>query len=207
MKLLADFDDAYAEIEAGSHFLPFINGEASRIELCALAAKACYGAPLAAPLDPWKAAEQVGVILRGQEYLDGLAPEIRGQILGEGSAHWSAGTLVCPPHAMIILNPTHAIQRQRLTLAEELAHLAMGHPPSSIDPELGIRTHSQSIEEEAYGVGGAMLLPYRSLFNAVKSRDTEEAIAARHSLSVRFVRYRINRTGLRNMYRKRSQPP
>lgn len=104
---------------------------------------------------------------------------------------------------MVILNPTHDLVRQKATLAEELAHVVMGHPPSSIDPATGFRTYNRDIEDEAYGVGGAMVLPYSQLFPLAKRGVPTATIAVRYALSERFVNYRINRAGLRRMYRKR----
>lgn len=92
--------------------------------------------------------------------------------------------------------------RQKATLAEELAHIVMGHPPSRIDATTGLRTYDGDIESEAYGVGGAMILPYSQLFSLVKAGTRAASIASRFSVSEAFLNYRINRTGLRRMYRK-----
>ena len=104
---------------------------------------------------------------------------------------------------MIFLNPTHDPVRQKVTLAEELAHIILGHPPSLLNFETGIRTHDMNVESEAYSVGSAMVLPYQQLFNLVKGGAPEARIAARYTVSTRFVLARINRCGLRAMYRKR----
>jgi IrrE N-terminal-like domain len=98
---------------------------------------------------------------------------------------------------MIILNLTHERVRQKATLAEELARIVMGHPPSSIDPVTGFRTYNRDVEDEAYGVGGAMVLPYSQLFPLARRGTPTATIAARYALSDRFVNYRINRAGLR----------
>ena len=72
---------------------------------------------------------------------------------------------------LVILNPLHDQVRQRATLAEELTDIVMGHPPSAIDAVAGTRTYDDRIEDEAYGVGGAMLLPYsQAKCSAVRAR-------------------------------------
>jgi hypothetical protein len=202
VKLCGDFSDELAKVEASDPFVPFIGGEAARIERCALAAKRCLGIDQAAALDPWHAAGNVGIEVPGAEFFDQFSKAERRQVLEEGASHWSAGTILAPPHAMIILNPTHDLVRQKATLAEELAHIVMGHSPSSIDATTGFRTYDGDVEGEAYGVGGAMLLPYGQLFALVRRRTPATAIARRYRLSERFVNYRINRAGLRRMYRK-----
>lgn len=93
--------------------------------------------------------------------------------------------------------------RQRATLGEELAHIVIGHPPSHIDPTTGFRTYDGDVESEAYGVGGAMLMPYGQLFPLCRRAVPMTHIAARFGLSVAFTNYRINRAGLRKMYEKR----
>jgi hypothetical protein len=203
MKLAYDFDDAYVEIEASAPFLPYIKGEAARLELCALAAKRALGVAETAALDPWKATERVSIELRGAAYIDSFPDEIRAQVLGPGASRWSAGTIMSGERTAIVLNPEHSCERQKVTLAEELAHLVMGHPPCTIDPLTGFRTYYVDVEEEAFGVGGAMVLPYSHLFWLAKDGRPESEIATRFGVSVRFVSYRINRAGLRRMYRKR----
>ncbi|HEX3807411.1 MAG TPA: ImmA/IrrE family metallo-endopeptidase, partial [Gaiellaceae bacterium] len=92
---------------------------------------------------------------------------------------------------------------QKVTLAEELAHIVLGHPPSLLDGDAGVRTYDTDVESEAYSVGSAMVLPYQPLFNSVRDGTTEATIAVRYGVSTRFVVARINRCGLRPMYRKR----
>ena len=205
MKLKLSFPSALDEIERGKHFLPFVNGEPARLERCALAAKKCFGVPIGDAVDPWKAASNVGIVIHGEEFFAGLAMEERHEIFDYGGKHWSAGTIVAGGKAVIFLNPTHDPVRQKSTLAEELAHIVLGHPPSLLDGQTGLRTYDVGVESEAYAVGSAMVLPYHALFHYVDGGATESAIAERHGVSSRFVVARINRCGLRNMYRKRQR--
>jgi hypothetical protein len=203
MQLKFEFTAALAQIERGQHFLPFVAGEPARLERCALAAKLCFGMPVGAPLDPWAAAANVGVTVLGEAFFATLSDEERHEIFDYGGKHWSAGTLLADGKAMVFLNPTHDLVRQKVTLAEELAHIVLGHPPSTLDGATGVRTYDTDVESEAYSVGSAMVLPYQPLFNCVRGGLTEAAIAARYGVSTRFVLARINRCGLRAMYRKR----
>jgi len=203
MNLKVEFKAALAQIEHGRHFLPFVNGEPARLEKCALAAKVCFGVPVSHSVDPWKAAENVGIVVHGEAFFAKLSDEQRHEIFDYGGKHWSAGTLLGDAKAVIFLNPTHDPVRQKVTLAEELAHIVLGHPPSLLDVQTGVRTHDTDIESEAYAVGSAMVLPYQPLFNLVSGGATESAIATRYGVSTRFVVARINRSGLRGVYRKR----
>lgn len=201
MILADDFDEAYAAAEEEEQFLPFIGGEAAQIELWATAGKRCLGLPGSAALDPWAAAKRVGIRVLGQEHFAALDPSIREPLVAD-SRSWSGGAIRAEDDCLVILNPLHDRTRQRATLAEELTHIIMGHEPSVLDPIRGTRTHDEEVEKQAYEVGGAMLLPYNQLFWRVKSRSTCGAIAERYEVSDAFVRYRVNRCGLRRMYDK-----
>lgn len=202
MKLRGAFAEHFADVELEQVFVPFIGGEAERIERCAVAAKRCLGVDAGVALDPWAAAENIDVQVRGEEFFARLSEEERHQVLEVGGHCWSAGTIMGAGEAIIFLNPIHDPHRQRATLAEELAHIVMGHPPSRIDPATGFRTYDGDVESEAYGVGGAMLLPYAQLFRLVKQHVAANVIAERYDVSERFANYRINRAGLRKMYAK-----
>lgn len=202
MKLRGTFTDHFASVESEEVFVPFIGGEAERIERCAVAAKRCLGIGAGVALDPWAAATNVEVEVRGEEFFAALSEDERRQVLEIGGHCWSAGTIIGGGEAIVFLNPTHDPHRQKATLAEELAHIVMGHPPSRIDATTGFRTYDGDVESEAYGVGGAMILPYGQLFRLVKQRVAAGAIAQRYDVSERFANYRINRAGLRKMYAK-----
>ncbi|MGD0165908.1 MAG: ImmA/IrrE family metallo-endopeptidase [Gaiellaceae bacterium] len=204
MKLYAQYADALKKVESGRPFLPFVGGEAARIECCALAAKVCFGVPGNAAIDPWQVAAGVGIVVYGAEFFAGLPEEQRRQALEDGKAHWSAGTMIGDKGVLIVLNPTHSRTRQKATLGEELAHIVLGHPPSKLDPVTGLRTYNTDVESEAYAVGAAMILPYSQLFDLAKQGQSEQSLASRYEVSVPFVRARINRAGLRGMYRKRA---
>lgn len=201
MILTDDFDEAHAALEEESQFLPFVGGDASQIELWAAAGKRCLGVPTSAALDPWAAAASVEIRVLGDEYFETRQQSIR-VALTAASASWSGGALRVGDDYLIILNPLHDRVRQRTTLAEELTHIVMGHEPSWLDPVAGTRTHDPEVEQQAYEVGGAMLLPYSQLFWHVKRKATCASIAGHYKVSEHFVRYRINRCGLRRMYDK-----
>jgi hypothetical protein len=204
VKLEGAFEDHLAAVCSETVFVPFVGGEPERIERCAVAAKRCLGVAPAVALDPWAGAANAGIEVRGEEFFAQLPDEDRRQVLELGGGHWSAGTILGGGEAIVFLNPTHDPHRQKATLAEELAHIVMRHPPSAIDPVTGFRTYDGDVESEAYGVGAAMIVPYGQLFRLVRARASAPEIAQRYGVSERFVDYRINRCGLRRMYSKRA---
>lgn len=175
--------------------------EAVRIELCAVAAERCLGVPSSAALDPWDAAERADIDVRYPDELSDLDHTTRST-LTQNSTSWSGGAISRDGSWMVIMNPLHNKVRQRATLAEELTHIVMGHTPSTIDTATGTRSYDDDCEEEAYAVGGAMLLPYNHLFWRVKRGTQRATIAADYTVSEQFVTYRINRCGLSRMHAK-----
>lgn len=203
MSLTSQFREALGEVEAGEHFLPFVGGEAERLERCAIAAKRVFGRPDGNAIDPRTVADSLGVpVISEPAQFSVLPAEMRKTILA--SRKWSAGTLEGPQGPVIILNPMHADTRLRVTLAEELSHLVMGHPPSEINTATGTRTYNATVEQEAFSVGGALVMPYGQLFNLTKAGRSVDEIAVAFKVSTSMARYRINRTGLSRMYKKRA---
>jgi hypothetical protein len=202
MSLTSQFNETLGEVEAEDHFLPFVGGEAARLERCAIAAKRVFGLSDGSAVDPRAVASKLRVpVIVELAQFSVLSDGIREAILA--SREWSAGTLEGPLGPLIILNPIHADTRLRVTLAEELSHLVMGHPPSEIDAELGTRTYNATVEQEAFSVGGALVMPYGQLFRLTKAGRSVDAIASTFKVSTSMAQCRINRTGLSRMHRKR----
>lgn len=202
MSLTSQFREALGKVEAEEHFVPFVGGEAARLERCAIAAKRVFGLLDNSAIDPRAVARLLDVPVIGEAAQFSMLPaDMRAAILG--TREWSAGTLEGPRGPLIILNPMHADTRLRVTLAEELSHLVMGHPPSRIDAVTGTRTYNATVEQEAFSVGGALVMPYGRLFRLTKSGRSVDEIATAFKVSTAMAQCRINRTGLSKMHRKR----
>lgn len=130
-----------------------------------------------------------------------LSEESKSQLLGEGKNKWSGGAC---SHALpdgrklIILNPTHGKNRQNATLMEEICHVFLGHKPSRLaietknrDGKVVARDYHQAIEEEAYAVGAAALVPFSSLLRMVDQGKTSREIARHFNVSRDLVEYRL----------------
>jgi hypothetical protein len=127
-----------------------------------------FGLADGSAVDPHAVAATMGVpVINEPDQFAMLPPTLSDAMLG--TREWSAGTLEGPRGLLIILNPIHAPTRLKVTLAEEIAHLVMGHPPSKIDPRIGIRTYNANVEQEAFSVGGALVMPYGQLFRLAKA--------------------------------------
>jgi Zn-dependent peptidase ImmA (M78 family) len=112
---------------------------------------------------------------------------------------------------LVHINPSHHVHRQRVTLMEEVVHIVLDHPKSqlTIDPRTGKwqRSFDKNVEEEAYGVGAACIIPYKALFFAIKyDHDVISTLAERYNVSEEYMYFRIKLSGLLNVYRKNSGP-
>lgn len=108
---------------------------------------------------------------------------------------------------LIILNPTHGKNRQNATLMEEICHVFFGHKPSRLsieskdaDGNIRARDYHADIEEQAYSVGAAALVPYTSLKRFTEDGMTSRDIAGHFDVSYQLVEYRMKVSRLWKTY-------
>lgn len=147
-------------------------------------------------LDPYALAESVGLRIVPLESIAGLSEETKARLQSPDGA-WSGGATPMLPDGthVVILNPSHSETRKMATLMEEVCHVLLGHQHSELstgsENSEASRTHNQQIEEEAYSVGAAALLPYRALLCNLSRNQTIKSIASQAGVSQALVRYRI----------------
>ncbi len=161
-----------------------------------------------APLDPFKLAKYAGLaVVSFEEIKSFLSEKTLKQLLDADKDSWSGGVCSKPlpdGRRLIILNPTHGKNRQRATLMEEICHVFLGHRPSKIvlnsKKEEKLREYRREIEEEAYSVGAAALVPYQALYQMVMDGMSAGSIAKHFRVSRKLVEYRIKVTKLWQLY-------
>jgi hypothetical protein len=191
-------------------FVPFTPVGKS-IEAKAIALKQRVALPWYEPVDPLAMLALVPATLWLEADFRRIDPRLADALFIRAVEDWSAFAIPGndedrPP--TIVLNSRHAETRRRASLMEEIVHLMLGHPPSQLVPTAsGIaitRTFDEKVELEAYDVGSACLVPYRSLFQAIRYEGVPaDVLANRFGVSEDLVRYRIKRAGLSAVYRKR----
>ncbi|HXI22806.1 MAG TPA: ImmA/IrrE family metallo-endopeptidase [Pyrinomonadaceae bacterium] len=115
-----------------------------QFELCALGLRDFAGVADNEPLDPFALAHFAKLMVIDFEAIEGLSPETRAHLLGDGVEEWSGGACSRPlPNGwrLVILNPAHGKRRNRATLMEEVAHVFLGHTPN----RLAVVTESDSL--------------------------------------------------------------
>ncbi len=162
-------------------------------------------------LDPFELARYAKLMVATFDQIAPLlTPETRKQLLGSGKDEWSGGACsrTLPDGTkLIILNPTHGKNRQNATLMEEISHVFLGHKPSRLaiaNPDAEgsprARDYDAKIEEQAYSVGAAALVPYAGLRDLVGEGMSSREIARHFGVSRLLVEFRIKTTHLWKRY-------
>jgi hypothetical protein len=163
------------------------------------------------PLNPFDLARYAKLeVVQFDAIKDLLSPETLDHLLGAGSNKWSGGASGIPlPNGrkLIILNPTHSPARHQATLMEEICHVFLGHKPSRLEiknqnkkGEEIARDYDEAMEEEAYSVGAAALVPYAGLRDFVRAGKTSREIARHFNVSRELVEYRMKVSRLWKLY-------
>jgi Zn-dependent peptidase ImmA (M78 family) len=123
------------------------------------------------------------------------------QLRGIASDEWSAMSVPLDPENgewVVLLNDSHTIERQRITVLEEFWHILLGHKLTKIArvAEAYGRTYDKTEEHDAYYLASATLLPRAAMIDAVKKNCSSEQIAQAFGTSSELVDYRIKRLGL-----------
>ena len=141
-------------------------GFKTRCEEMSRSLRAELGLDPAAPLPAEQLASYLGVYLWSVEDLR-LAPADVAQLVRRDPDSWSAITVSAAGLDAIILNPNHRRGRYSSDVMHELAHLLLGHEPSTVffagQENLALRGFNKAAEEEADWLAGALLLPRDAL--------------------------------------------
>lgn len=152
---------------------------------------------LTARLDPFDLAESLSVRVLYLSDMTELSESSRAHL--DVTTGWSGGATqdLGDGSHIVILNQRHSSGRQAATLMEEVCHILFGHKPSKLGADqIGGRTYNFSVEEEAYAVGAAALVPYRSLRALLVSGASIRKIAGHFGVTPSLVVYRAKGTGL-----------
>lgn len=150
-------------------------------------------------LDPFELAKKMDMRVLMLSPQCGVPQEICDQLLGADSSHWSAGTLHLPCGGkLVVMNPTHEVQRQHASLMEEVAHIHLKHKPTQLIHVNGIvlRSWDDSAEKQAYWLGAAALLPERVIKGSRTLGKTIEDVAEEHAVSIPLVKFRTQILGI-----------
>jgi transcriptional regulator with XRE-family HTH domain len=152
------------------------------------------------PLDPLLLEIQ-GVDILRLSSTDCLDKATVAQLSAESRDEWSAMSVPLDSdheYWAVLLNDFHTIERQRVTLLEEIWHIFLGHKLTKIAKvaEAYGRTYDSTEEHDAYYLASATLLPRAAIASAISERRSSIQIARYFGTSSELVDYRIKRLGL-----------
>lgn len=158
--------------------------------------------------NPWKLAPAVGLVVIECSF-QGLDPEEQSYLSNHASGDWSGGVFAqtLPDGSRVcMLNPTHPQRRNKITLIEEICHCFLGHAPTKLVAKGHgrVRDYERAQEEEAFGIGAAVLLPWTLLFGRINTGRPVEELAEEFEVSQELIRYRIKISGAANLYKLRN---
>ncbi len=152
------------------------------------------------PLDCQRYAAHVGVAMLSFDELSELSPESKRQLLQVDSESWSGMTIKEGNVTAILVNPTHAIERQRSTVTHEISHVLLKHVPTRVDFGPGgillVSEYAEDDEDEADWLAGALLLPRVALASCRARGMTNAQIALHYGTSTQLSDWRIRMTGI-----------
>ncbi len=163
-------------------------------------------------LNPFELAHYAKLLVVSYEQIEPfLSDETKFHLIGDGKNSWSGGACsqaLPDGRKLIVLNPTHGANRQNATLMEEISHVFLGHKPSKLavttynkEGKPIAREYQAEVEEEAYSVGAAALVPYSSLRRMVNQGKTSKEIARHFNVSRELIEYRIKVSRLWDDYK------
>jgi hypothetical protein len=148
-------------------------GFKAQAERSAAAARNALHLSINAPIDPWSYADYLKVRVLDFRKL-GLATREVSQLTVIDGDSWSAMTLQLNGLFAIVVNPSHALTRQRNDLMHELAHIELRHAPARVEVSenglLLLSDYSDEQEQEADWLAAALLLPRDALVQSRSSR-------------------------------------
>lgn len=162
---------------------------------------------MSAPFDPWVYAKQLHIIILDFKALQLSAATVR-QLTVVDDDSWSAMTLSEGEIFGVVLNPSHALTRQRYDLMHELAHVELKHVPARVEVSktgmLLLSDYSDEQEQEADWYASSFLLPRDGIY-ALRSRGRSPAeIAAHYGVSPALCEMRLRLTGVEIQMRRAS---
>ena len=181
-------------------------GFKSRCEEMSRSLRAELGLDQAAPLPAEQLASYLGVYLWSVEDL-GLAPADVTQLVRTDPDSWSAITVSAADRDAIILNPNHRRGRYSSDVMHELAHLLLGHEPSTMffagQENLALRGFNKAAEDEANWLAGALLLPRDALVTLRAQNKPKDVACDEFGVSRQMMDFRMRVTGVERQFSRK----
>lgn len=151
------------------------------------------------PFEPRILVEKAGLRLARPADVPDLQPEVRDYVCSLEPSIWSGmGKALDDSCILVLLNPNMTVERENVTIMEEVCHVHYGHEPSELVAHpagFEERKYDESVEQEAYWTAAAVLLPSKVVAMAVWRGETAEDLAAQYNVSPELAEMRIKTLG------------
>lgn len=151
-------------------------------------------------IDPWAAADSLGIPVIPLTDLDGCRAVV--YFGGAGLAEFSAATGFVSTSRFIVVNDHHHPNRQASSVAHELGHALLQHPPAPVLTGDGFRNWDGDTEEQAAYFAGVLLVPDEACRWIMKDGLSLSAAARLFGVSEHMIDYRLNKSGARLIHRR-----
>ena len=161
------------------------------------------------PLPPRDLAEYLDVPILTLDDIPNLDPDDIDQLLVNDPDSWSAITVSAAGREAIIMNSTHRGGRPATDIMHEIAHLLLGHEPSTMfyvgEEDIALRGYNADVEEEANWLAGVLLLPREALVHVRSIGLSDAATCREYGVSQQLLKMRTDRTGVSRQFRRRGR--
>lgn len=157
------------------------------------------------PLDPMALADHLAIPVHKLSDLSAHPDQVNGWPMSLGSSGFSAAALSFGTRREIIYNDYKGLNRQRSSVAHEIAHIILGHPPCP--PLIGddLRRFDSIVEKEANELGFTLLIPKIAALLAVEEFLTLREASRYFGVSDQLLEYRIRITNARGWAANRAR--
>ena len=168
--------------------------EAERI---AVAVREELGMEVTDPFDCLALATDLGVpVVSLSEMVKFGASHASVARLSRAGTEFSALTVCAGTARLIVYNPSHPPGRQANSLAHELSHILLEHPPAPALDESGCRCWDSTFEAEADWLAGCLLVPREGALLLLLQNQSSGRSAAHFGVSRQLFEWRANHTGV-----------
>ena len=182
-------------------------GFKARCENIALGLRKELGLARTGPLSPHALAAYLRIPVLTLSEIPGVNPADTRQLLVVDPDAWSAITVSRDGHEVIITNPNHRGGRPATDIMHEIAHLLLGHEPSTMfyvgEEDIALRAYNAGAEEEATWLAGTLLLPREALVHLSSIGLSDLAACREYGVSRDLLKMRADVTGVNRQFGRR----
>lgn len=182
-------------------------GFKSRCESIALGLRKELGLARTDPLSPHDLATFLEIKVLTLSDVPGLARTDINQLTVVDPDAWSAITVSSSGRDAIITNPNHSGGRPATDIMHEIAHILLGHEPSTMfyvgDAGIALRGYNSGSEGEANWLAGVLLLPREALVHIRSVGLGDAGACSKYGVSQKLLSYRADISGVNRQFGKR----